>query len=89
MSIRLLIPCLLLFQLPDEGVNFNKKILEIDFKDKVLNFISSINQFPAESFDKENFSNLYTLQMILYQTLLNPFIQPDDYSKLFIIPDNI
>jgi CHAT domain-containing protein len=86
---KLIDSLLFTFSITNKGVALRKEILEADFKDKIVSFISSINKFPVESFDKEDYLEFIYLGNDLYRTLLDPLVQPDQYSKIFIIPDNI
>jgi CHAT domain-containing protein len=54
-----------------------------------MNFISSINQFPSESFKKEDYVEFIYRANDLFQTLLNPVFQAKDMKKIIVIPDNI
>ncbi len=80
---------LLTFFITSDSIRLHKYILEADFKDKVQNFVSSINQFPIESFDKEDFIEFIYLGNFLYRTLFLPEEHSTKYSRVIIIPDNV
>lgn len=77
------------FFISHDSIRFHKEILEADFKDKVQSFISSINQFPAESFDKEDFIEFIYLGNFIYRTLFTANGISEDCSRVIIVPDNI
>jgi tetratricopeptide (TPR) repeat protein len=80
---------LLTFFITPDSIRFHSDVLDADFKDKVLTFVSSINQFPTESFNKEDFIEFIYLGNYLYRTLFTPEDVSAKYSRVIIIPDNV
>jgi tetratricopeptide (TPR) repeat protein len=80
---------LFVFFITRDSINFNKEILDSDFSVKVYNFISSINQFPGGSVNKESYIEFIYIGNYLYRTLLGFIGQSKEYEDIIIVPDNI
>jgi CHAT domain-containing protein/Tfp pilus assembly protein PilF len=80
---------LLTFFITIDKVKFKKQILKEDISDKVVQFLSMINEFPSRDFTKKSYSDFINQSYYLYKVLLDSLSDLDQHSNLIIVPDGI
>jgi len=80
---------LLVFFVSKDTTILSSRILEKDFKDKVINYVSVLNKFPDVSKKREGLNDFMNQSQYLYDILLDEYFPLKDYSSLIIVPDDV